>query len=152
MARLAAVDMVLAANLIALNNFLQTALSTCLLISASALPSLANSAVIEGVGCGTGCYQSYEQVGPVTRTRNGYPRVQVAVRTTGGREGDSTGKNWVIADCQGNRVALYSPDGEVDNVFWSKAFTESGEPNNCHSACGRAFDQWRLLCSAAGEL
>ena len=152
MARLAAVDVVLAANLIALKNPLKTALSTCLLISASALPSLANSAVIDGVGCGTGCYSSYQQLGPVSRTRYGYPRVPVAIKTTGGRGPDgSIEKKWIVADCSGRRVGLYGSDSDGADAIWANAFTDSGQPNNCHSACGRAYDQWRLLCRAAGD-
>ena len=119
----------------------------------SVLPALANSPVIDRVGCGTGCYSSYQQLGPVSRTRYGYPRVPVAITTTGGRNGETSITNkWIIADCQGKRVGLYGSDSDGADAFWAQAYTESGSPNNCHSACGRAYDQWRLLCKAAGEL
>ena len=137
----------------AVKTLAKSALATCLLMSASGLSARANSPVIDGVGCGTGCYSTYQQIGPVSRTRYGYPRVPVAIKTTGGRDpGTSVTKKWIIADCQGKRVGLYGSDSDGADAFWAQAYTESGSPNNCHSACGRAYDQWRLLCRAAGEL
>lgn len=114
---------------------------------------MANSPIIDRVGCGTGCYSIYQQLGPVSRTRYGYPRVAVAIKTTGGRNGETrVTKKWIIADCLGKRVGLYGSDSDGADAFWAQAYTKSGSPNNCHSACGRAYDQWRLLCRAAGEL
>ena len=134
----------------------------------------AQSATIDGVGCGTGCKQIVTQLSPVTRTAGGYPRVLVANKIIlypgpgqpllgYDRAGDpivkSMGqtypkieKSWVIADCQNQRVGLYAKHSDGLDAIWSKAYTDSGEPNNCQSACGRAYDQWRLLCKAAGEI
>lgn len=134
----------------------------------------AQTATIDSVGCGTGCRQLVTQLNPVSRTAGGYPRVLVVNKTilhpgSGqtllgyDRAGDPIvkfrgelyprfEKSWIIADCHNRRVALHVKHGNGLDAIWSQAYTESGEPNNCHSACGRAYDQWRLLCRAAGEL
>ena len=112
-------------------------------MSATGLPVLSNSVVIRGASCGTdGCYSSFEQLGPVTRTRYGYPRVPVAVNTNmGPKKGIS--KYWFIADCYGRRIGLYSNDSDgADAVWWELTKTKYRWIS----------DQWRLLCRAAGEL
>lgn len=143
-------------------------------IIGTAAPVLAQSATIDAVGCGTGCRQVVTQLSPVTRTAGGYPRVLVVNKTIlqpgpgqpllgYDRAGDpivkwrgqaypKTEKSWIVADCQNQRVGLYGKHSDGLDAIWSQAYTESGEPNNCHSACGRAYDQWRLLCKAAGEI
>ena len=136
-------------------------------------PTIAFSqgATIDRVGCGTGCVQVIQQVGPVSRTASGYPRVPVYVTTiiqpgpglpllgytkTGdpmvnwrGIAYPTVEKSWVIADCKGKRVGPNAKDSDGSNVSWMNAFTVDGQPNNCHSACSRSYDQWRLLCRAA---
>ena len=137
---------------IVMKTFAQSALATCLLMSTSGLPALAESVVIEGrSSCGTGCSSSYEQLGPVTRTRYGYPRVPVAVKTTGferGGGGSKIDKFWIVADCQGKRLGSQARDSDGADAYWSRAYTSPGQPNNY----GRTYEQWRLLCRAAGEL
>jgi hypothetical protein len=134
----------------------------------------AQTATIDSVGCGTGCKQVVTQLSPVSRTAGGYPRVLVVNKTIlypgpgqkllgYDRAGDpivkwrgetypKSEKSWIIADCQNQRVGLYAKHSDGLDAIWSQAYTESGEQNNCHSACGRAYDQWRLLCRAAGEI
>ena len=134
----------------------------------------AETATIDFVGCGTGCKQVVTQLSPVTRTAGGYPRVLVVNKMIlypgpgqkllgYDRAGDpivnwrghmypKSEKSWIIADCQNQRVGLYAKHSDGLDAIWSQAYTETGEPNNCHSACGRAYDQWRLLCKAAGEI
>lgn len=129
------------------------------------------SATIDRVGCGSGCIQTIKQIGPVSKTTSGYPRVPVSVTTIiqpgpglpllgYTKNGDpmvnwrgiaypTIEKFWVIADCKGRRVGLNNKDSEGSGLKWSNVFTDDGQPNNCHSACGRSYDQWRLLCRAA---
>lgn len=156
------------------HSFSLSRICTSSFISILALqPSAAfsQSATIDRVGCGSGCVQVIKQIGPVSRTTSGYPRVPVSVTTiiqpgpgmpllgytkTGDPMVNWRGiaypiieNSWVIADCKGKRVGLNSKDSDGSDVSWTNAFTEDGQPNNCHSACGRSYDQWRLLCSAA---
>jgi hypothetical protein len=133
----------------------------------------ASPATIDFVGCGSGCKQTITQLSPVSRTAGGYPRVLVTVKTVispspeqrilgHDRSGDpiieergtrfpKSEKYWIIADCLNKRVSLYSKHSDGLDAGWVNAY-EYGEPNNCHSACGRAYDQWYLLCRAAGEI
>lgn len=134
----------------------------------------AQTVTIDFVGCGTGCKQVITQLSPVSRTAGGYPRVLVVNKTIlypgpgqpmlgYDRAGDpiikwrgqtypKSEKSWIIADCQNQRVGLYAKHSDGLDAIWIQAYTESGEPNNCHSACGRAYDQWRLLCKATGGI
>ena len=131
----------------------------------------AEEVVIDYVSCGTGCVQKIRQLGPVSRTTYGYPKVPVSITTVlqpgprnpqlgFNKNGDpitkwrgelypTIDKYWVIADCQGKRVGLYAKDSDGADATWNFAFID-GLPNNCHSACGRSYDQWRLLCKANG--
>ena len=133
----------------------------------------AEEVVIDFVSCGTGCVQRIRQLGPVSRTTYGYPKVPVSITTVlqpgprnpqlgFNKNGDpiikwrgelypTIDKYWVIADCQGKRVGLYAKDSDGADATWNPAFVD-GSPNNCHSACGRSYDQWRLLCKAIGSL
>jgi hypothetical protein len=134
----------------------------------------AQTATIDIVGCGTGCRLDYTQLSPVSRTAGGNPRVLVGIKTilypgSGGkllgydRAGNpimnwrgqtypKSEKSWIIADCKNKRVAMFGKHSDGLDASWRQAYTESGEPNDCHSACGRAYDQWFLLCRAAGEI
>jgi len=154
--------------------FMRLFLAAVALIASSTTHVHAQTATIEFVGCGTGCKQLVTQLSPVSRTAGGYPRVLVVIKTImapgPGQKllgYDSAGdpivnwrgdtypkseKSWIIADCQNQRVGLYAKHSDGLDATWSQAYTESGEPNNCHSACARAYDQWRLLCKAAGEI
>lgn len=143
-------------------------------VFAAASKSHAQTATIDSVGCGTGCVQTITQLSPVSRTSGGYPRVLVIHKTVLSpapgqnpvrydRAGDPivqwrgiayprAEKSWIIADCTNKRVSLYAKNSDGLDAGWSNAYNEMGEPNNCHSACGRAYDQWYLLCKAAGEI
>ena len=143
------------------------AASTVGLVSAAQ----AQKATIDAVGCGTGCVQKIRQLGPVSRTNYGYPKVPVSITTVlqpdygkpplgydksgrpivkwRGETYPKTTKYWIIADCSGKRVGLYAKDSDGADAFWSPAFVD-GSPNNCESACARSFDQWSRLCKAAG--
>jgi hypothetical protein len=134
----------------------------------------AQTATIDSVGCGTECKLVYTQLSPVSRTAGGNPRVLVVIKEIHtpsnvakllgyDRAGDpivnwrgqiypKSEKSWIIADCNNKRVAMFGKHSDGLDASWSQAYTESGEPNNCHSACSRAYDQWRLLCRAAGEI
>jgi hypothetical protein len=136
-------------------------------------PAQAQVATIGFVGCGTGCVQKVHQLGPVSRTSYGFPKVPVSITTIlqpgpgtpllgHSKSGDpivkwqgsaypKIEKFWVVADYPGKRVGLYAKDSDGADAIWGPAFID-GEPNNCHSACGRRYDQWRLLCKAAGLL
>ena len=128
---------------------MKLAFTTCLCIATTGLSAIASSAVVGGASCGTGgCYSEFVQLGPVTRTRYGDPRVPVAVNTNMGPK-QGTKKYWFIADCVSNRLGLYGNDADGADAVWNSAFTKTGRPNG---AGGWIYDQWRLLCSAAGEL
>lgn len=149
------------------------AVVSLLSIVSAITPVHAQTATIDSVGCGTGCSQVVTQLSPISRTSRGYPRVLVLNKTIlqpgpgapllgydkGGHpivkwRGQSyprSEQSWIIADCQNRRVVLYAKHSDGLDADWTNAYTESGEPNNWHSACGRAYDQWRLLCKAAGE-
>jgi hypothetical protein len=149
------------------------AYTSCVVVLFSCFPANAQVATIDRVGCGQGCIQIIQQLGPVSRTSYGFPKVPVSITNVlqpgpgmpllgYNKKGDpivkwrgvtypKIDKSWVVADCQGKRVGLYAKDSDGADAIWSPAFID-GEPNNCHSACGRAYDQWRLLCRAAGSL
>jgi len=134
----------------------------------------AEVATVDVIGCGTGCRQDIRQLGPVSFTSYGLPRARISSTTVlqpgptipllgRNRNGDpivkfrgetypKIEKFWVIADCKTKRVGLWAKESDGADAYWSKVFNEDGSANNCHSACGRSFDQWRLLCRAAGML
>ena len=142
-------------------------------LAGSATPAKALPATIDAVGCGTGCVQKIRQVGPVSLSKQGYPQVPVMIKTVlqpapgelplgRDKQGDpivmsrgdrypKTDHYWIIADCAGKRVKLYAKSSHDASAAWSDAYVD-GSPSNCHSACGRSFDQWSRLCKAAGLL
>ena len=147
--------------------------SSCAIVLTANFPAKAEVVTIDFVSCGTGCVHRIQQLGPVSRTSYGFPKVPISMTTVlqPGPESPLLGyskggdpivksrgstypkieKFWIVADCQGKRVGLYAKDSDGADAIWNPAFI-NGEPNNCHSACGRSYDQWRLLCRAARSL
>lgn len=126
------------------------------------LPAKAQQkAVVDMTSCGTSCRQYQHQLGPVSRTSYGYPRVPVSVITVivpndktpflgykyGHRivkDGTKTypimRKYWFVADCSGRRMGLYAQDSDGADAIWQ-------------DIAGSYFveDSWYRLCAASGE-
>jgi len=104
--------------------------------------------IVESMTCGHGCIQGTKQIGPISRNQYGYVAVPVSTKRIMYLEPRSTkemGNSWILADCDGKRVGHYASDNSGGDAAWTDAFINN-KPNNCGAYCGRAYDQWRLLC------
>ena len=127
-----------------------SAISAIALISISGNFAKSESLIVEGMSCGGGCLQSIKQIGPVSKNQYGYIVVPVSTTRLIYHEPSSTqdlGESWIVVDCNGRRVGRGASDKSGGDASWTDAFINYNEPNNCEAYCGRAYDQWRLLCN-----
>jgi hypothetical protein len=153
---------VLMKPLLGFGSLLLTTLALSIAVIEPSKAQSQNKAVVEMTSCGTSCRQYQQQIGPVSRTRYGYPRVPVSViktlvpdsnapflgwkyghrvvKTSSGTYPKLT-KYWFVADCKRRQMGMYAKDSDGADAIWQ-------------DADGHHFvsQSWHLLCAASGEL
>ena len=102
--------------------------------------------VLDFISCGPdACRNEIRQIGPVEDQR--WRIVPIEVRTLFLTRTSSTKKrSFVIADCLGKRVKLWSRSRDGHGSSWIDVYLRNGRKNDS-TFSGRAYSQWSALCN-----